>query len=216
MKILLLGATGRTGRLVLQKALNQGHQVNCLARNTSRIKAQQGLKIFEGNPTQREDLKKAMFNCDAVISVLNISRNSDIPWASLRTPRDFLSKVMKCIVVVAEQLKVNRITLCSAWGVAETKHDLPNWFRWLIDYSNIGVAYADHERQEQLLKDSSLQWTIVRPVGLTNNKRMESIREFMEGHPKPNLLISRASVANFLIHTLSRKELVHKKVVIST
>ncbi len=56
MKILLLGATGRTGKLVLQKALNKGYQVTCLARNSNRISKQDRLTIVEGNPTNEMDL----------------------------------------------------------------------------------------------------------------------------------------------------------------
>ena len=58
MKILLLGSTGRTGRIVLDIALKKGHQVNCLARKTGRIKKRKGLTIFEGNPSNENDLKK--------------------------------------------------------------------------------------------------------------------------------------------------------------
>ncbi|MEO0331023.1 MAG: hypothetical protein AAF223_04960, partial [Bacteroidota bacterium] len=46
------------------------------------------------------------------------------------------------------------------WGVADSINDIPKWFRWFIDNSNIGVAYQDHERQEKILSKSSLDWTI--------------------------------------------------------
>ena len=49
MRILLLGATGRTGKLVLEKALSKGYQVNCLARNSERIEKHEKLTVFDGN-----------------------------------------------------------------------------------------------------------------------------------------------------------------------
>ena len=63
--------------------------------------------------------------------------------------------------------------------------------------------------------ESKLDWTIVRPVGLTNSKNKEKIKESYGNKPKPSLLISRKSVAEFLLESLNRKDLLQKKVVIS-
>ncbi|MEM6378589.1 MAG: NAD(P)-binding oxidoreductase [Bacteroidota bacterium] len=215
MKILLLGATGRTGKLVLKKALEDGYQVHCLSRNSQRIEKQSGLTTFEGNPNNPADLENAILECTTVISTLNISRNSDFPWSGLRTPKTYLSDVMKLLVPIAEKQNVRRISVCSAWGVSDTRNDIPKWFKWFIDNSNIGVAYQDHERQEKILSKSSLDWTIVRPVGLTNSKRKENIKETYGNTPKPSLLISRQSVAEYLVDSLKRAELIGKRVVIS-
>jgi len=173
MRILLLGATGRTGKLVLKKAIKSGYHVNCLARNSNRIEKHKLITVFEGQTNNAGNIQAAIVGCNAIISVLNISRTSDFPWAKLITPETFLSETMQTIVPIAEKSKVNRIVLCSAWGVSETKTDIPKWFKWLIDNSNIGVAYKDHERQEKILSNSMLDWTIVRPVGLTNSKNQQ-------------------------------------------
>lgn len=215
MKILLLGATGRTGKLVLQQALKKGFQVNCLARNIERIPSEKNISVFEGDPTQKSDLEKAIEGCDAVISVLNISRTSDFPWARLRTPEFFLSDTAKLLIEVMSEKEVKRITICSAWGVSETKHDIPGWFRWFINNSNIGVAYKDHERQEKVLIESNLDWTIVRPVGLGNSKKPTEIMESFNNNPKPGLLVSRLNVARYLVESLERTDMVAKKVVVS-
>lgn len=215
MRILLLGATGRTGKLVLKEALEKGYKVNCLARNASRINKQQNLTIFEGNAHDAADVKKSIANCDAIISVLNISRKSDFPWARLRTPPQYMSKVMSRLIPIAQEQNIKRITVCSAWGVAETKQDIPTWFKWTIDYSNIAVAYKDHEKQESILEKSELNWTIVRPVGLSNFKTKEKIKESYNNQPKPGLLISRQSLAKYLVASLENHNLFRKKVVIS-
>jgi putative NADH-flavin reductase len=215
MKIFLLGATGRTGKLVLTQALTEGYEVNCLARKIERISNKTGLKTFEGNPENLKDLETAMLGCDAIISVLNISRKSDFPWSSLRTPPQFLSSVMQNVVSLASNMNIKRVVICSAWGVAETRKDIPFWFRWAIDFSNIGVAYKDHERQEEIIAKSSLDWTIVRPVGLTNFKKVEVIEESITNIPKPSLMISRSSVARFMLECLQRDDLIAKKIVVS-
>ena len=215
MRILLLGGTGRTGKLFLEIALEKGHQINCLSRNSQRIKRKIGVALFEGNPANENDLKKAMMGCDCIVSVLNISRRSDFPWARLRTPETYLSDVMKVLVPVAAEINAKRIVLCSAWGVFETKKDVPKWFGWLIDNSNIGIAYRDHERQERIVSNSGLFWTIVRPVGLTNSRGKENIRRTFDNIPKPSLIISRQSVAKFLLDCLNNDDLIRRKVVIS-
>ena len=213
MKILLLGATGRTGKLVLEQALAKGYSVNCLARNSKRIEPKDQLTVLEGSPNSEADLKQAIAGCEAVISVLNISRKSDFPWSGLRTPKTLLSDTIRLILPLAEAQDLKRITICSAWGVAETINDIPWWFKWTI--KNIKVAYEDHEKQEQILTQSKVNWTIVRPVGLTNFKRKENIRVTSNNQPKPGILISRLSVAKYLVDSLEDDALINKKVVIS-
>jgi putative NADH-flavin reductase len=192
MKILILGATGRTGKLILEEALNQGYEVNCLVREPEKIKKNQnGLEIFKGSPDRITDLESAIKDCSGIISALNISRKSDFPWAKLRTPPTFLSDVIKNITSLTDKNGIERIVVCSAWGVAETEKEIPAWFRWFIKNSNIGVAYKDHERQENELKKSKLDWTIVRPTGLTNFKKEKKIIESYNNEPKPRMTISR-------------------------
>ena len=215
MKILLLGATGRTGKWVYQKSLERGYSIHCLARNSERIEKHDQATLLEGDASNPDDLATAIAGCNAVISVLNISRRSDFPWSALRTPKNFLSKTMGNLVPLAEKNKVNRIIICSAWGVSETVQDIPGWFKWLIQNSNIGVAYEDHNRQERIVSASALNWTIVRPVGLTNSSKEQSVLESFDNHPKPSLTISRKSVAGFLLDSLERDDLIKKKVVIS-
>lgn len=215
MKLLLLGATGRTGKLVLDKALKKGYQVNCLARHIERIPKQDGLTVFEGDPNNERDLKTAITDCDRIINVLNVSRTSDFPWAKLRTPKTYLSDVMRLLIPLAETHNIKRLSICSAWGTAETKNDIPKWFKWFINNSNIGVTYKDHERQENIISASHLDWTIVCPVGLTNSKRKERIKESFKNQPKPSITISRNAVADYLVNSLERDDLIRKKVVIS-
>ena len=93
--------------------------------------------------------------------------------------------------------------------------EIPVWFRWFIKNSNIGVAYKDHERQENELKTSKLDWTIVRPTGLTNFKKEKKIIESYNNEPKPKLTISRKNVAKFMVNALKRDELIGQITVIS-
>lgn len=175
----------------------------------------EGLNILEGNPAKKTDLEQAVAGTEAIINVLNVSRKSDFPWAKLRTPETFLSDVMSLLIPLSKQAQVRRLVVCSAWGVLETKADIPGWFRWFMDNSNIGAAYRDHERQEALIDKSKIDWTIVRPVGLTNGKK-QKVKVTVENNPRPSLTISRLSVAQYLVDCLNQDELIRKKVVISS
>lgn len=203
MRILILGATGRTGRILLKEALNRGHKVSVLVGHKSSLKnAPKLVEVHEGTPLNKYTLAEAMQGCDAILSALNISRVSDNPWAKLRTSKDFLSSSMQKILDLAKEQHINRVIITTAWGVSETKKDIPFWFRWLINYSNIRYPYLDHERQEEMLKQSSINWTIVRPVGLTDSEKEKEIQVSLNNSPKPFLMISRKNVAFFMLDVL--------------
>ncbi|MEP7377059.1 MAG: NAD(P)H-binding protein [Chitinophagaceae bacterium] len=216
MKILLLGATGRTGRHLLLQSLERGHIVHALVRDKSKIKiAHENLTVSEGSPLDKALLNNAMTGCDAIVSALNISRNNDWPWAKLRTPKDFLSSVMENIIELAPQHSIQRIIFTSAWGVAETRKDIPGWFRWFIEQSNIRYPYDDHARQEELLKQTSLEWTAVRAAGLVNTKRKEAVIVSFDNIPRPRLIIGRRSLASFMLDVLEKNMYVKEMPVVS-
>ena len=216
MTILLLGATGRTGRHLLQESLDRGHIVHALVRDKSKLKiAHENLAVFEGSPLDKAVLSNAMTGCEAILSALNISRNNDWPWSKLRTPKDFLSSVMKIIIELAPQHHINRIIFTSAWGVAETRKDIPGWFRWFIEHSNILYPYEDHARQEELLKQTSLEWTGIRAVGMINSKRKKTIIVSFNKEPKPRLIIGRRSLAAFMLDVLEQNLYVRQLPVVS-
>jgi putative NADH-flavin reductase len=205
MKLLLLGATGRTGKQILEHALERGHIVHVLVRDKQKVKNNHpSLVLFEGKPDDKAALLNAMRGCEAVISALNISRTSDFPWSPLRSPKDLLSIVMKYISELATELHIRRIIFVSAWGVAETRKDIPGWFRWFIEHSNIRYPYLDHERQEEVLKKTSLEWTGVRAVGLTNSTKKKEVLVSFNKQPKPRLLISRYNLAGFVLDILEK------------
>ncbi len=95
------------------------------------------------------------------------------------------------------------------------KKDLPAWFRWFIDNSNIGPAYRDHERQEILLQETDLDWTIVRPVGLTN-AGPKPVKVSIDNNPGLGLTISRRSVADFMVKEVEKRNYVRSCPTISS
>ena len=203
MTLLILGATGRTGRFLLQESLDRAYRVHAIVRDKNKLPGNSGnLVVFEGSPEDESLLEKAAQGCNAILSTLNVSRTSDFPWAALRSPADLMSKVMAAAIRVARKNGIKRIVVCSAWGTFETKKKMPVWFRWLVDNSKIGLTYKDHERQESLLMASGLDWTIVRPTGLTNSLKPAEIQVALDEKTPLRLMISRQQVARFMLDTL--------------
>ena len=217
MQILILGATGRTGKQLLQQALHKGYTVHALVRDKSRVSlANSRLYLFEGTPNDLAAIEQAMQGCEAVLSVLNISRTSDFPWAGLRTPKDFLSDSINKVIAVCNKINCKRVIVVSAWGVNETKKELPGWFRWVVDHSNVKYPYLDHGVVENLLKASSLDWTIIRPAGLTNSSREKSVKVSFNADPKPGYTISRRNVAKFMLEALENRNFLRQSPTISS
>jgi uncharacterized protein YbjT (DUF2867 family) len=216
MKVLLLGATGRTGKLILEELLQRGNTVHILVRDENKVNATSAaLTVFEGSTLDEGILNVAMQGCEAIVSALNVSRSNDFPWSALRTPKNFISNTIKKVIYAAKQHHIKRLIVISAWGVNETRDDIPWWFRWAIDHSNIKYAYQDHEQQEHLLKKSDLNWTAIRPAGLINSFAVKPIKISLNNSRKPSLTISRKSVAVFTRDVLEQGTYIRQAPVIS-
>lgn len=85
----------------------------------------------------------------------------------------------------------------------------------MIARSNNGYGYLDHERQEFLLAQSQLNWTAIRPTGLVNLNADKTVNISFENNPKPSLIISRKSVAQFTVKVLEEATFVGSAPVIS-
>ncbi|MBT2623640.1 SDR family oxidoreductase [Chryseobacterium sp. ISL-6] len=216
MKILILGATGRTGRLIVEEVLKQGYDLNVLVRDKNKLPFHsKSVKVYQGTPTHREDLAAAMQGCDLIISALSIARASDAPWSKLITPKNFITESMKNVISEAGQQNLKRLITISAWGVGETQKEIPFWLRWLINYTNMRPIYAEHESQEKLLKSSNLSWTAVRPVALNDSKKIKTLKVSFNNLPKPSLSICRQTVAKFIVDSVKSNKYEMKSPTIS-
>lgn len=216
MKILILGATGRTGRLIVDEALKQGYDLNVLVRDKNKISFNsKSINVFQGTPTRRADLAAAMHGCDLIISALGIVRASDAPWSKLITAPNFISESIKNAIAEADQQSIKRLITVSAWGVGDTKKQVPFWLRWLINYTNMRPVYAEHEKEEKLLANSDLNWTAVRPVALSDSKKIKTLKVSLNNLPKPSLQISRQSVAKFIVDIVKSDKYDRKSPTIS-
>jgi putative NADH-flavin reductase len=198
--IAVLGANGRTGIEIVKQALEKGWVVKALVRGKQKISlANPNLHVVEGNPMRIDDVTKVVEETDAVYVALNIGRKTDMPWSKVVSPLHLLGVSMKNTVTAMKEKGVKRVITVSAWGTGDSYKET-NWiFKILIKKTNVGVAYAGHEDQERVLRASGLDWTSVRPVGLSNSEKQKPVRVSIKGDKKLNMTISRKDVASFML-----------------
>ena len=202
-KIAIFGATGRTGKHLVNLVADGSMTPVCLVRKESKEKLlHETAVLVEGSPLIYDDVKRALTDCDAVLVALNVARKSDWPWAKLVSPPDLLEVSMTNIVKAMGETGAKRIITVSAWGVGDSYAEINGIFRFLINKTNVGSAYAGHEQQEKVLKESNLDWTAVRPVGLTNSTKHCPTRVSQNGSTKLKMSISRMDVAIFMLDIL--------------
>jgi len=203
MRILLFGATGRTGKLILHKALKDGHEVTAIVRDPAKLDGLNA-KIIQGSPYDKETVNKAIVNCDVVISTLNVSRVTDSPWAKLRAPKDMISRSIQNALDAIKENNSKRIIVMGVLGAGESWLKMPLIFRLVISSGNLKYAYKDHTRQEELLAKSDSNWTVIRLPMLTKDEgEKEIIVKKLNDNTKLNRKVNRESVARFILNILN-------------
>ena len=212
MKILLFGATGRTGKIILKKAQADGHEITAIVRDSSKLKGL-NVNIIQGTPYDKETVKKAINNCDVVISTLNVSRISDSPWAKLRSPKDMISHSIQNALEAMQENSSKRIIVMGVLGAGESWSKMPFIFRMVVSSGNLKYAYKDHTRQEELLAKSDSNWTVIRLPMLTKDEgEKEIIVKKLNDNTKLKNKINRESVARFILNIM-KDENYYKSIV---
>src|SRR5215471_6088953 len=204
MKLAIFGATGATGRCLVEQALDQGYDVTAFARNPLALPIRHAhLSIITGDVFQQASIEEAVANQDAVLCA--IGGHDRLRVARSRHPRQpgLCSVGTRNILDAMKTYHVSRFICLSAWGVGDSKDRLPFVFKHIILPLLMKEEYEDKEAQEQLIRQSHLDWTIVRPARLTNGPhtgsyRMNAMLEF-SGQSS----ISRADVADCLLKQLT-------------
>lgn len=214
-RILILGATGRTGKHAINFALAKGYQVVALARNPDKISVKSdGLTIVKGLPTAIDDVRSAMKECDAVISLLSpLTRGEAISFRKINAPR-ILEKSITNVLQVMTEYGVKRVLILSSVGIGDSWKYAPWYVKLLVKLTNFKVIFADHNAQERLIQASSTNWTIIRPVGL-NEKEITGTLAVTYDHTLKPFQMSRKLLARFFIDNLYSETYVHEAPMVS-
>jgi uncharacterized protein YbjT (DUF2867 family) len=214
MKILVLGATGRTGKHVIEEALKNGHKLSAIARDPEKLKNFE-IDIIHGTPYDLETVEKALTGCNAVINTLNVSRMSDNPWAPLASPKDLISKSAFNAIQVMEKTGIRRFVALSTIGAGRSWKTSPAILRLIVSISNLRHAFRDHGRQEELLENSSIDFTICRAPMLSVENNFSGAVATREDETPKSMKLSRNSAAEFFIKIIENKEFIRQTVNLS-
>jgi putative NADH-flavin reductase len=194
MKILVLGATGATGQLIVRDATASGHYVVALVRAKARANLP-GAQMIEGDVRDEATLARALDGCDAVVSALGTGMG-------LRAI-DLLTVATRAVVAAMTRAGVRRLVCISALGVGDSRNHGGFIFDRLFQPSLLGPAYKDKDRQEAAIRASSLDWVVVRPARLTNGPTRGSVRATTDLTSVNGGKIARADVARFVVEQLA-------------
>lgn len=209
MRILLLGGSGRTGSLVLAEALSRNHTVTALVRRPDALPSQPNLSINTGTPLNQTDISKAFANAPrsdpirAVISTLNTARTSDNPWAKPTSPPTLMADSVRNTLAVMKEHGVKKMVVLGTNGVGSSRQNSGWILNWVVDHSNLKIAFDDHFEVQKLLeaeaeRDGDFEWVDVRATGLSDGEK-KAVKEFGNEGKGVGWFVSRKTVAGFLL-----------------
>ena len=206
MKIVVFGASGKTGSLFVDEALKSGHVVIAYVRKPEAIKSEHpSLKVVAGYLNEKYKLKSVISGSDACISTLGGS--------SLTKHSPEIIEGIDNIVRIMEEEKVTRFIYLSSFGAGDSRKYMPQPVRFFIADIMLRVPLADHNTNESRITKSQLHWTIVRPGGLTNGAKTDNLKHgYGETKIKGSLSISRSNLAAFLLNQVTNKDYENKSV----
>lgn len=214
MKILVLGATGRTGKYIVEVALQRSHDVSAIVRNPQKLSGFD-IDITEGTPYDLQTVEKAIVGCDAVINTLNVSRKSDNPWAALAAPKDVISKSAANCLSAMEKNGITRFIALSTIGAGRSWETSPFILKFIVSISNLKYAFRDHGRQEEILECSGMDYTICRAPMLSGTPSTTEAVATPEGQKPAGKTLHRVSAAKFFIKALENGLHIRETVSIS-
>jgi putative NADH-flavin reductase len=211
MRLLVLGATGKTGQRIVEQALDRGHSVTAFVRDAKKIRTtHDDLKIVAGNILNPASLEAAFAEpVDAVISALGIFH---------RKPRTDLSDGTLNVLQAMKRHGVLRLGIVSSLGAGDSRGQ-GNFVARNLQRMLLSHVIDDKDRQETYVQASDLDWTIVRPPQLTDHERIRQDLACWIGptpkQPKLTWKTSRASVAAFMLDAMEQDLYITKAVNIS-
>ena len=198
--VLIVGASRGIGLETVKRALEEGHKVRALARSARRISIDHPvLERVTGDALDPTTVKRALDGVDAVIETLGVAPGLKV----ILKPVKLFSKATRILVDLMEEAEVRRLICVTGIGAGDSRD------RGGFLYSAIFLpfvakrVYDDKDLQERIIRDSTLDWVIVRPGLLTRGVRTDSYRVLTKPDEWHMGTISRTNVADFLVQQIS-------------
>ena len=196
MRLIVFGATGGTGREITRQALERGHDVTAFVRNPAKLTLlHERLSPAQGDVMDTASVNAAMPGHDVVLVALGHRRYLG--------PSRILSAGTRNIVNAMQRHGVRRLVCETALGVGDSAGRLGVYYTLFVIPFILPFYWYDKGRQEHVVRDSSLEWVIVRPGQLTNGRKRG---QYKHGPGVGNYLwsvsISRADTADFMLNQI--------------
>jgi uncharacterized protein len=205
MNILILGATGRVGSQLVNCALQDRNHVTALVRTPENIQINnENLIIIQGNVLNKDDIVRAMHGIDVVISALNTDGTTT------------LSESMPLIIQAMENEGIKRIITVGTAGILQSR-TTPNSLRYQSSESKRKSTRAakEHHKVYDMLKQSTLEWTIVCPTYLPDGERVGKYRIERNFLPEGGAKISVPDTAEFTFRQIKTSDYINSRVGIA-
>jgi uncharacterized protein YbjT (DUF2867 family) len=208
--LLVIGGSRGVGRAVVERALAGGHSVRALSRSALQMTLEHPrLERMPGDARSPDDLRRALTGMQAVVLALGVPPNLDF----ILRPVDLFSAATRALLPAMRETGVRRLIAVTGFGAGDSRAAIAPLQR--LPFQLIfGRAYADKGTQETLIRDSGLDWTLVRPGVLTNGRPTGRYRVLAEPATWRNGIISRADVADFIVSQLDSREFIHRAPVV--
>lgn len=193
MKVVIFGASGKTGQIVTQLCLQQSYSVRAFV-HTAHLKQQEGLDVVQGDIHDPEAVNEALLGCDAVVSCLG-------SWGT--KTKNIVSTGTEHIISAMQQHGVRRIITLTGSDAITPGQQL-GFAQKLLRVSiklGAGKILADGERHIELLTQTGLDWTVIRSPIMTSSQGAAYVLK-AEGPALPTL-ISRRAVAQAMVDQIT-------------
>ena len=209
MKLAILGATGKTGRPLVEQALAQGHEVTALVRTPAKLAVQSDdLRVVQGDATDAMDVDRVVIGADAVLSALGHAKGS---------PNDVQTVATEHIVAAMKRRGVTRLVSLTGAGVRDP-NDAPKFADKVIRFllkTFAGKVLEDAENHAEVLRQhDDIDWVMVRGPRLTNGPHTGEYRVGYVGK-NSSTQISHADTADFMLTQLTDDTYLHQAPVVS-
>ncbi|HEX4705203.1 MAG TPA: NAD(P)H-binding protein [Pseudonocardiaceae bacterium] len=194
MRLAVFGGTGGTGTQVIRQALDRGHEVTALARTPEAVTINDpGLRIIRGDVLTAGSADPVVADADAVISALGIGFHRHATTVYSAGTANILAAMAKAGVRRLLVVSTSSLTVPS-------RRHLPEWLLTrLILHPLLKRPYADMATMETRIRQSTVDWTVVRAAGLTNAPAKDKYRTSTNGRLRNGWTISRADLAAYLL-----------------
>ena len=196
MKLLIIGASRGIGKVLLQEALREDHQVRVLARNPEKVASSDGRPdLIRGDVRDQQSLAEAAREMDVVCSCIGVPITFK--------PVDLFSAAAINLVTLTRQQPELKLIAVTGIGAGDSKGHGGFLYDRIFKPLFLKTIYEDKDREEEIITSSGSNWLIIRPAGLTNGPRTGNYRVITELEGTVAKRISRLDVADFILSQMA-------------